>query len=202
VPPFIRAISDTSPTSKLNVTFLQRCASEPQRRRPAPRTTDSGVQLPQCQYLRDVGGQHPRKTILSKKPAGPLSEQSRGDTNRASMGQRTYWRWMASRKQRPGTGPSANSVRRFCGATRNKCRAQAQQRHWGAHGRAPGLYSDYYAALATRPDMVSCGNRAGLVPLKGARFRWGTVEETAWARHAASTASLRARTSTKVGAAA
>ncbi len=28
--PFIRAISDTSPTSKLNVTFLQTCAIEPQ----------------------------------------------------------------------------------------------------------------------------------------------------------------------------
>jgi hypothetical protein len=29
-PSFIRAISDTSPTSQLNVTFLQTCASEPQ----------------------------------------------------------------------------------------------------------------------------------------------------------------------------
>ena len=27
--PFIRAISDTSPTSKLNVTFLQTCAMKP-----------------------------------------------------------------------------------------------------------------------------------------------------------------------------
>ena len=36
--PFIRAISDTSPTSQLNVTFLQTQVIEPLRRRPLPRT--------------------------------------------------------------------------------------------------------------------------------------------------------------------
>jgi hypothetical protein len=51
--PFIRAISDTSPTSQLNVTFLQPCATESW---PQPRATDSGVQLSQCRHLRDVGG--------------------------------------------------------------------------------------------------------------------------------------------------
>ena len=68
--PFIRAISDTSPTRKLNVKFLQARASEPLRRRPQPSTTDSGVQLPQRRHLRDVGGKRPGEPILAKQPAG------------------------------------------------------------------------------------------------------------------------------------
>jgi hypothetical protein len=76
--PFIRAISDTSPTSKLNVTFLRTCATE---RWPQPRSTDSGVQLSQCRHLRDVGGQHPGETILAKQPAGPPSVRSGGSSN-------------------------------------------------------------------------------------------------------------------------
>ena len=88
--PFIRAISDTSPTSKLNVTFLQTCAMEPQCatsvRTLQPRTTDSGVQLPQRRHLRDVGGKRPGEPILAKQPAGAAirARRRRHKTNRAS----------------------------------------------------------------------------------------------------------------------
>ncbi len=68
--------------------------------------------------------------------------------------ERTDWRWMASRKQRPGTGPLAHSLRRFCCTTRCRCRGRAQRRHWSAGGRAQGPCFDYYATLAARPDMV------------------------------------------------
>jgi hypothetical protein len=67
VVPFIRAISDTLPTSRLNVTFLQATVinDAASRRR---WLADSGVQLPQSRHLHDVGGKHPSETILTKQP--------------------------------------------------------------------------------------------------------------------------------------
>jgi hypothetical protein len=144
--PFICATSDTSPTSQLKVTFLQTSAIEPQRCRPQPRKSDSGVQLTQCRYLRDVGGKRPGETILAKEPAGATISAKRWWHKQSERGRRTERRWMASRKQRPEIGPSAHSVRSSCGTTR----AQAQRRHLRAHGRAHMPCSAYYAATWQR----------------------------------------------------
>ena len=134
--PFIRAISDTSPTSKLNVTLLQPCATEPQRRRPQPRTTDSGVQLPQRRYLRNVGGKRPSETILAKQPARPPSmrsgggtekDRARGDVQTGDGGHRGNECGEPARQRIPGDVSAAPRA------------ASAVQRHNGAHWARIGV---------------------------------------------------------------
>ena len=159
--PFIRAISDTSPTNQLNVTFLHTCAMEPRRRRPQPRTTDSGVQLPQCGYLRDAGGQRPSETILAKQPAGLPSVPSGGS----------------------GTRPSVGDVQIGDGWHRgNKGREPARQRIPCDVPAAPPAPSDaprnrHWARMGVREGVLhrlgSLGSGTGLTV--------EAVEETAWA---------------------
>ena len=129
--PFIRAISDTSPTSKLNVTFLRTCKIE---RWPQLRTTDSGLQLPQCRYLRDVGGKQPGEAILAKQPAGQPSVRSGGSSNLPSVGDAQIGDgWHRENKGReparqripcdvPASSPAANAVEWHNGDTRVRMR--------------------------------------------------------------------------------
>ena len=155
--PFICAISDTSPTSKLNVTFLHTCAIEPQTRRPQPRTTDSGVQLPQRRYLRDVGGKRPGETILAKQPAGPPSVPSAGGTE-------TDREWdnvqIGDGRHRGNKGrePARQRISRDVSATRPRCERRAAVQ-WGTLGRAWACARArfaYYAAATTGSDSRWC----------------------------------------------
>ncbi len=98
-------------------------------RRRQPRTTDSGVQLTQRRYLRDVGRKHPGETILAKQPAGQPSVPSGGGTNRPSMGNvQSGDGWHRGNKggeparQRipcdvPAALPAANAVQQHSGDT-------------------------------------------------------------------------------------
>ncbi len=168
--PFIRAISETSPTSKLNVTFLRTCAIDPIRRRPQPRSTDSGVQLPQCRHLRDVGGKHPREAILAKQPGRPPSVSSGGGHNDRAWA--TYRAAMDGiEKTKAGNRPVSEFRVKFLRTTRCERRAGVRRRHWGARGRARGC-----AVPTMQPrqrDQTPCGSRSSRALLTVARIRAG-----------------------------
>ena len=107
--PFIRAISETSPTSQLYVTFLRTCAIEPNdaghsrgKRTAAYSSRSVGI----CVML---AGSIPVKRFSPNNLPGRHQGQAAADT-KTEHGRRTEWQLMASRKQRRGTGPSANSV--------------------------------------------------------------------------------------------
>ncbi len=196
--PFIRAISDTSPTSKLNVTFLRTCATE---RRPQPRTTDSGVQLPQCRYLRDVGGKHPREAILAKQPAGPPSVPSGGSTNRPSMGNVQ----IGDGRHRGNKGGKLARQRIPCEVPAAPPAANAVQRHSRDTGLRVGVREGVLCVLCS----LGSGTRLPVVAKAAARYSWEhasaprTVQGTTctWARRVAHNTILRGRTSMTVGAA-
>jgi hypothetical protein len=125
-------------------------------RTPQPRTTDSGVQLPQRRHLRDVGGKHPSEAILPKQPAGLPLVPSGGGRNRPSMGNvqicdgrhRGKKGWEPARQRIPCDVPAAPPVQR--------------------HLREPGPCCAHLAALAAGPVSLR-----GRVLLRGTRFRSG-----------------------------
>ena len=180
--PFIRAISGTSPTSQLNVTFLQTSATE---RWPQPRTTDSGVQLPQCRYLCDVGGKHPGETILAKQPARPPLLRSGGGPNRASMGDvqigdewhRRNKGWEPARQRIPCDVSAVHPLRMPCRGITGKLRCawacaravlrqlrpwQRNQTRRGSQGSPGLLRRARFRSKAVEGSLGQCGNGHGM----------------------------------------
>jgi hypothetical protein len=127
-----------------------------------------------CEML--AGSSPVRRFSPNNLPGLHKCKAEAAKTNRAwGHGRHTDWRWMASRKQRRGTGPSAHSVRSSCGTTRSeRC---TEEQTLGAHGRARGCALP--AALAAGPD-----SQWGLWrrPLGRAAFKdkstWAHIDES------------------------
>jgi hypothetical protein len=192
--PFIRAISETSPTSQLNVTFLQPSVLQPND---AGRSRGQRTAAYNC---RNVGicvmlaGIVPvRRFSPSSLPGRNQCETEAAQTDRAWATYRVAMDGIEETKA--GNRPVSEFRVKFLRTTRCERRAEAQWGHWGARGRVPTMQP-------LQRDQTPSRSRASRALLKGARFRSRAVKGTTWARRVAHNTILRGRTSMRVGAAA
>ena len=140
--PFICAISDTSPTSKLNVTFLQRCAIEPQY---AGRSRGQRTVAYNC---RSVGifvmlaGSVPVRRFSPNSL--PCNHQCEAEAAQRQTEDGTTYRLAMDGIEETKAGNRPVSAFRATFLRHDRA-ANAVQRynraHWGAHGHARGRAS-------------------------------------------------------------
>ncbi len=192
--PFIRAISETSPTSQLSLTSLRTCAIEPQY---AGRSRGQRTAAYNC---RNVGicvmlaGSVPvRRFSPNNLPGFHQCETKAAQTDRAWATYRVAMDGIE--KTKAGNRPVSEFRVKFLRTTRCERRAEAQWRHWGARGRAPTMQP-------LQRDQTPSRSRVSSALLRGARFRSRAVKGTTSERRVAHVTILRGRTSMRVGAAA
>jgi hypothetical protein len=192
--PFIRAISGTSPTSQLNVTFLQKCAIEPKfadrsrgQRTAAYNSRSVGIctmfagSMPVSRFSpNNLPGRHQRKAETAQtdqawatyRVAMDGIEETKAGNRPVSEFRATFLRHRA--------------LRTMCSETR------------GTKGRA---WACMRAVLRLLRSLGS-GTRLPLVAELATHGSTLALGGKAWARRAAPSTSLRGRTSTRVGVAA
>ncbi len=162
--PFIRAISDTSPTSQLSLTSLRTCAIEPQY---AGRSRGQRTAAYNC---RNVGicvmlaGSVPVRLFSPiNLPGFHECETKAAQTDRAWA---TYRLAMDGiEKTKAGNRPVSEFRVKFLRSTRCERRAEAQWRHWGACERARGRASPTVQPL--QRDQTPSGSRDSRALLRG-----------------------------------
>ena len=140
--PFICAISDTSPTSKLNVTFLQRCAIEPQY---AGRSRGQRTVAYNC---RSVGifvmlaGSVPVRRFSPNNLLGNHQCEAEAAQRQTEDGTTYRLAMDGIEETKAGNRPVSAFRATFLrhDALRTPC-SGTMGAHWGAHGRARGRAS-------------------------------------------------------------
>ena len=164
--PFIRAISDTSPTSQLNVTFLQPGVLELQY---AGRSRGQRTAAYNCRSVGScvmLAGSIPvRRFSPTSLPGFHECETKAAQTDRAWA---TYRLAMDGIEEtEAGNRPVSEFRVKFLRTTRCERRAEAQWRHWGARGRAPTMQPLQRDQTPSRSRVSRALLRGSTLPLRG-----------------------------------